>query len=731
MKRQMSRTWVSCVLLVCCLLWSACVGVILPPDEVPKGKEPPATTEPVTQAPKDGGQVTPDSTLADLLPDDHPDASKPDASKPEVGPEKVPSGNAVYYSDVKPFFDSFCVACHSDPKFRPFVSNTYHDDSCRLDAKAKWAEALQYIKGGSMPKGGRPDTGPSKKLFDEGLALVERWAKAGFPESPKPSSAPKCPVDKDPNTHFPQTGTCKGKEPLPSRIWRLTAAQMRNAILDVFGPDSIKGLGEIKFSGLDKDQSHGFDNNGIQTFSATDLSHLVSRFEAFASYTANRGTSNNCHKGGNQSDACIIKFIATYGRKLWRRTPTEQEKQGILGETKSVIQQTKDWKEGMKYLTQRLLTSPHFLYRFELGEPIPGQPGFRRLTSHEVASSLSFFVWQSVPDDILLKAADDNLLSTRAQVRQQLDRMSKDPRAKRGIKRFILDWLDLELLKVAERETRLFPLFKRGKIEGKALLQSVSMFIDNVVWNKKGTLRELFTSTEMFVNNFTAELYGLQQTDTSFKMIKADPKRRAGILTTPGYLVAVSGRENTSFVHRGVFFLDSIVCKSLKTPPGLNVLEEGEKNLGGKSLEDMTQREIQELHSQSPACHSCHQHIDPIGAAFEVFDAIGRYRTTEKKKPIDATGKLKDVGENKESYTFNNAVDLVKNISKSIHFQQCYAKKFYTFATGTQISANRTCGLAQLHNKLQQEGFVLQKAYEAVLDMDNFFLRKDIQSTGN
>ena len=265
------------------------------------------------------------------------------------------------------------------------------------------------------------------------------------------------------------------------------------------------------------------------------------------------------------------------------------------------------------------LSNPAFLY-----------PGTGPQDDYAVASRLALALWDSVPDASLLKAAASGQLKTEAQVRQQAQRMMKDPRAKAKLRDFLHDWLHVEEGAEIAKDQKEYPGFDQGVVMD--LRTSLDLFAESIVWSEKSDYRQLLLSDTILMNERLAKFYGQKvEAGAGFQPVKMDADQRGGVLTHPFVLATFSYTKSSSPIHRGVFVTRNILGRMLKPPPMAIAF------MDDKFDPSFTMREkVTELTSK-PACMSCHVTINPLGFSFERFDAVGRVRTTDNKKPVDPT----------------------------------------------------------------------------------------------
>jgi Protein of unknown function (DUF1592)/Protein of unknown function (DUF1588)/PA14 domain/Cytochrome C oxidase, cbb3-type, subunit III len=265
------------------------------------------------------------------------------------------------------------------------------------------------------------------------------------------------------------------------------------------------------------------------------------------------------------------------------------------------------------------LSSPYFLY-----------PGAGPQDDYAVASRLALALWDSVPDEALLKSAAAGALHDDKQVRTHAQRMMKDPRAHSKMRDFLHHWLHVEEGSEIAKDQKAYPGFDQGVVMD--LRTSLDLFSESVVWSEASDYRQLLLSDTILMNDRLAKFYGQKISPGSgFQPVKMDADQRAGVLTHPYVLATFSYTKSSSPIHRGVFVTRNILGRMLKPPPMAIAF------MDDKFDPSFTMREkVTEL-TAKPACQSCHVTINPLGFSFERFDAVGRIRETDNKKPVDTS----------------------------------------------------------------------------------------------
>jgi hypothetical protein len=295
--------------------------------------------------------------------------------------------------------------------------------------------------------------------------------------------------------------------------------------------------------------------------------------------------------------------------------------------------------KGIEFGLQRVLSSPQFVFRFERdpSRVDPTEP--YRIDDLELASRLAFFLWSSIPDDELLELAARDRLSRPATLRAQVERMLADPRAAALTQNFAGQWLYLRNLDIKGASTYLFPDFDDNLRA--AFRRETELLFEHVIHEDRSIL-ELFTADYTFVNERLAKHYGIDGVyGSEFRKIPLPDETRRGVLGHGSVLLVTSQPNRTSPVTRGVWILENVLGAHVPSPPPVAIpaLEEA---AGDANFEEMTVRELMELHRSKPFCEGCHKIMDPVGLAMENFDVVGRWRTWDGDTPIDATAHLVD-----------------------------------------------------------------------------------------
>jgi hypothetical protein len=342
-----------------------------------------------------------------------------------------------------------------------------------------------------------------------------------------------------------------------------------------------------------------------------------------------------CRPKNNQDDdRCATQILSTLARRAYRRPVTMEDLDPLLAFYRS---KRGNFDVGIEMAIRRILVSPDFLFRTEQDPPnlVPGTS--YRISDVELASRLSFFLWSSIPDDELLRAAERGELRKPGVLEREVRRMLADERSKALVNNFAGQWLYLRNIRLVSPDPTLFPEFSDNLRQSFA--REMDLFLESQ-FREDHSVTDLLTADYTYLNEDLARHYGIANVyGPHFRRVALTDDARKGFLGKGAILTVTSYANRTSPVLRGKWLLENILGAP-PTPPPPNVPALKENVAGGKAL---SVRERMEEHRANPVCASCHKVMDPLGFALENFDAIGRWRTvSEAGTPVDASGTLVD-----------------------------------------------------------------------------------------
>jgi hypothetical protein len=344
--------------------------------------------------------------------------------------------------------------------------------------------------------------------------------------------------------------------------------------------------------------------------------------------------------GASQETACAQQILSSLARRAYRRPVTSRDVETLMG----FYQRGRNggtFDSGIEMALRRILTDPEFVFRKE-AQPPNARPGQKyRISDVELASRLSFFLWSTIPDDELLRLAEQNRLRDPAVLEQQVKRMLADPRSDQLVGNFAGQWLGLRALHTQIPVANLYPDFDDNLRQ--AMRKEAELFVASIVQEDR-PMTDLLDADYTFVNERLAKHYGIPNVyGSQMRRVTLGPDlwMRRGLLGKGFFLTVSSQPARTSPVNRGKTVMQVFLgVEPPPPPPGVSVeLKAADARSGGTK---QTMRQQMEEHRVNPVCNACHKIMDPIGLALENFDAIGQWRREEAGQPIDASGQLVD-----------------------------------------------------------------------------------------
>lgn len=465
--------------------------------------------------------------------------------------------------------------------------------------------------------------------------------------------------------------------PAPTtRLFRLTHSQWENTVQDLLYLPEPTGLS----SDFRTDPSIGgflFDNNA----SALEVDQaLWQSYQRAAVQIAEQVTGDPTllaaivPPDGGDPVARAAAFVDELAPRAYRRPLTDAERSELLTTfdgAAALYDGVDPFVAGVRLVLETVLQSPHFLYRIETATEADGN--VIPLGSYEVAQRLSYFLWDSMPDDALFDAAAADVLVEGASLREQALRMLDDVRARPVVQHFHDQAFDTKKFLNAAPAAAFYPDAPDNL--GELALEENHRFIEEVVFAQDGGIAALLTSNETFVNDELARIYGLDPAGfgAEFEKVTLDAEQRKGFLTQVGFLAANSSTAAPDPIHRGVFVAKRLACMNIAAPPnGVPPLPPPE----GRSNRQTVAEHTEQPGSSCVGCHSTL--INPFGFPFENYDAEGAWRT-EDVGPVDAAS---DVTLDEQTVHVENGLELADALATSPSVHQCYTEHWLEFAFG-------------------------------------------------
>jgi hypothetical protein len=368
------------------------------------------------------------------------------------------------------------------------------------------------------------------------------------------------------------------------------------------------------------------------------------------------------------------RFVREFGLRAHRRPLGDDEvaEYMVLFEAADALDPDRGpFESGVRLLLEGFLQSPYFLYRFEWSED--AQNGQIPLDGYELASRMSYLLWNTMPDGDLLDAAAAGALDDPDQVMAQAYRMLDDPRAEETLTRFHAQLLDVGRFASISPSSAYFPEAP-AHLADLAQLEN-ELFIKHVLGTYDGGWADLLTLPETFANADLARIYGIEGAfGDEMEHVTLDPSQRRGLFTQVGFLAANASSVLSDPIHRGVFLAERISCIHIAAPPdNLPTVAPQESETNREAIEALTEE-------PGTVCASCHTPIiNPYGFPFENFDAIGAWQTEDNGRPVD-TSAAPLIGD--DAVPVHDAIELIDHLADSRAVHECYVQHWLEYAFG-------------------------------------------------
>jgi hypothetical protein len=480
----------------------------------------------------------------------------------------------------------------------------------------------------------------------------------GSPEADAPSSRPPAPR----------------VTPAPAQLRVLSGAEYRATVKDLLGVEASAAL-------VHADWSSGFDTGAGTQVQEALFGTLVQEAEAVsAAAMATLTTTFPCLAATPIEDACVRMLITRLGRRAYRRPLAEADVESLMTGFQSAAQLAGSRREGVQHVVTRMLLSPRFLYRSEVGQPTAG--GGRRLDALERASFLSYVLTGSMPDEALLADAEADRLDDET-ARAHVRRLWQTPSARARVAALFRQWLKLGALDDLVARPQDFPKLA-SPAQGGALRDGFDAFVTSVIFDGAGTLKATFDEPHVIVNQHTAGLVGVQAEGDMLRRVEVPRAERRGLLTQPGLLAALGASGDALRdrpVMRGFTIKTQLLCEPIGPPSGINTAVAASTAASIPGFDELTTRQQYEaMMEQGAACSACHAQFMPLGFAFGRYDALGRFRTTLRQRTVDPSARgVPVLGEVRD---FADGLELSDVLAGHEAVAACFTKHLVAFTLG-------------------------------------------------
>lgn len=478
-----------------------------------------------------------------------------------------------------------------------------------------------------------------------------------------------------------------------SPLRRLTRFEYDNTVRDLLG-DTTRPA-ESSFS---PDESFGgYAANAIAPIAKTQLDEYAAAAEDLSATFVEEGLGQYVDCPLSDS-ACATAFVTDFGRRAFRR-PLEAVEVDEYVALYEDARAAWDGAAGFRLVVQAMLLSPNFLYHVESLPADASESDVVPLSAYEQASRASYFVWASAPDEELLDAAAAGLLDTPEGLEQQVRRMLEDERAADTIASFTRQWMHIEGLSDKVKDAELYPQW--GPQLAASMEHEALAFADEVIRRGDGSLQTLLTAPWTVADASLAELYGVAAPEGGQGRIDLPAEERAGLLTQVGFLTTNAHAAETSWVHRGKFVRENLLCQTLPAPPiGVEV---NDPNDAGRL--------------ENPECSGCHLMMDPIGWAFDDYDALGLF--TDEGQPGQVNGAA--IG------SFDEVVALAHALAADPEVHECVATQWFRYAARRAETEADACALDEIKASFAESGQDVRELMVSIALAESFRYRRAAQ----
>ena len=611
-----------------------------------------------------------------------------------------------------------CRACHQESGVASATRVHFPSETASQEQIGRFGISLAAVVDRNAPQESLLLSKPTNRIPHTGGALIEpgspeeqsllEWIRylARLPaeqlareRSQQPSAIPKAPLR------------------------RLTHSQYNNTVRDLLGN---KTRPAARFPA--EDFVNGYQNQvaaqSITPLLAEAYSNAAEKLarDAFRFGGPNRFIA--CEPAEAADRSCASKFIHEFGLKAFRRPLTENEHDIFLALFLSEARSKDDFHQGARLVVETMLQAPDFLFLVESGD----SAGRRQ---YHVASRLSYFLWDTTPDDELLRAADAGELSTAEAVEKQARRMLGDPQARRTLDQFLAQWLRFDRALGTVKDAVKYKNFTPQVAEG--MTEETRRLFGHFVWGGRD-FRGFFNADFTFANDFLTELYGLEPPPAPFALVRFPADfSRAGVLGHGTYLAQTGKPDETSPTERGLFIREHFLCQTVPPPPpGVNAALPPLR-FGAKP--QSTREVLTQMHTTNESCHSCHKLVDPIGFGFEKFDTTGR-RREKQVVTINPTRQQRRDGAKQETHElaidtsgqiaglpdaeFSTAKEVGPILAESPTCHKCLAKQLFRYAFGRHETSADAATIDRAYAAFRDSRFRFQELIIALVTSKAF-----------
>lgn len=586
-----------------------------------------------------------------------------------------------------------CRSCHNENGVASASRLTFPSENAAADEIRRFGLTLRRLVNAAKPVDSVLVLKPTNRISHPGGERL----KQGSPEEAKLrqwavylASLPEGPI-----------GLAGPAKPISVVLRRLTHQQYNNTVADLLG-DRTRPASRFPAEDFVNGFTNQAEGQSISPLMAEDYARAAAKLARDAARSGALQRLIPCDKN---AAGCGSQFVRSVGLKAFRRPLTAQEAasfEKLLGTGFDA-----------QRVLEAMLQSPAFLFHTGSG-------------SYAAASRISYLLWDTSPDALLMDAAAKDELATREQIERQTRRLMQDSRARSAMNQFLAEWLRFDRVRGALRERKLFPEFGTELVQ--SMIEETTRLFSHLVWEDKRFL-DFFTAEYSFLNTALAQVYDLPAPAGEFELVRFPANgKRAGVLGHASFLTLTSKPSETAPTERGLFIREHFLCQIVPPPPPgvsttLPVLSEEKP---------VTNRERLAMHLSDASCASCHRLVDPIGFGFEQFDAIGRYRekqialvfpaveTTKKnvrqegmkvELPVDTEASILGIANSR----FSSPAEAGRILAATPACHRCIVKQFFRYALGrAETEADRPY-LEEAYERFAKSGFRFRELILAIV----------------
>jgi hypothetical protein len=510
-------------------------------------------------------------------------------------------------------------------------------------------------------------------------------------------------------------------------LLRLANYEFVNSLHDILGitPDVVlepdaPSTGDFRIGGPAGD-------NTVSTYHTAAITISTQALKTLATIEPCYGTAATA--AAAMQTACANTIATDLGPKFYRR-PLDATQLTSLNNVYATIAGKYGFANGVQALLQALIQSPYFLYHLELEEEAmgAGAAGMAKVpvTGYSMASRLSYLIWGSTPDAMLMTAAGAGQLSTVAQVQAQATRMLADQRVVAGMRNFYEQWLkvlDLPSSKVKNPVTNTDYGTLYSPAVQTSLKASFDAQVDAALWGGGDSIKALLTGTDAYVDGNVASIFGATGiTGTTLQKITVNPAQRAGIMTHPAIMSVFATDTASHPIKRGVFFWDKFLCNPLPNPPP--DVPPFVPPPPGQSL-----RADFEIMTAMGSCPACHGRINPVGFLFEHYDSMGYYVTTDSNgQPVNSMTTVFGTGDQMLDVATTDAVQFAAHLgADDSKVASCMVNQLYRYAMHRHEFDGDAMSLASLTDGFNKSGRSVKTLLAGIAQTEAFLNRVNVQ----